>query len=75
LTGWAVFREEVLPDGRIARAGPEIIPSSRSAQETFAYAYLDPAATPATFYRYTIWAVTEDGLLSRAFSVTLRSAE
>jgi hypothetical protein len=75
LTGWAVFREEVLPDGRIARTGPEIIPSSRSAQETFAYAYLDPAATPATFYRYTIWAVTEDGLLSRAFSVTLRSAE
>jgi hypothetical protein len=75
LTGWGVFREEVLPDGRIARAGPEIIPSSRSAQETFAYAYFDPAATPATFYRYTIWAVTEDGLLSRAFSVTLRSAE
>ncbi|HEY6065058.1 MAG TPA: hypothetical protein VIY96_02820 [Thermoanaerobaculia bacterium] len=75
LAGWALFREEVLPDGRIARTGPEIIPSSKSAQETFAYAYLDPAATAGTFYRYTIWAVTEDGLLSRAFSVTLRSAE
>jgi hypothetical protein len=75
LAGWAVFREEVLPDGRIARTGPEIIPSSRSAQESFTYAYLDPAASPATFYRYTIWAVTEDGLLSRAFSVTLRSSD
>lgn len=75
LAGWAVFREEVLPDGHIARTGPEIIPSSRSATESFAYAYLDPAASPATYYRYTVWAVTEDGLLSRAFSVTLRSSD
>lgn len=75
LAGWAVFREEVLPDGRIARTGPEIIPSSKSATEAFAYAYLDTAASPSTFYRYTIWAVTEDGLLSRAFSVTLRSSD
>jgi hypothetical protein len=75
LAGWAIFREEVLPDGRIARTGPEIIPSSHQAPESFAYAYLDPAANPATFYRYTVWAVTEDGLLSRAFSITLRSSE
>ncbi|HEX9148505.1 MAG TPA: hypothetical protein VF958_05010 [Thermoanaerobaculia bacterium] len=75
LAGWAVFREEVLPDGRIARTGPEIIPSSKSAAESFAYAYLDPTANPATYYRYTVWAVTEDGLLSRAFSVTLRSSD
>jgi hypothetical protein len=75
LSGWAVFREEVLPDGRIVRTGPEIIPSSKSAAESFAYAYLDPAASPATYYRYTVWAVTEDGLLSRAFSVTLRSSD
>ncbi|MEO8347964.1 MAG: hypothetical protein ABI610_03550 [Acidobacteriota bacterium] len=75
LAGWAIFREEVQHDGRIARTGPEIIPSSNRAPESFAYAYLDPAAHPATFYRYTVWAVTEDGLLSRAFSVTLRSSE
>lgn len=75
LAGWAIFREEVLPDGRIGRTGPEIIPSSNRASDSFAYAYLDPAASPATFYRYTVWAVTEDGLLSKAFSVTLRSAE
>jgi hypothetical protein len=75
LAGWALFREEVLPDGRIARTGPEVIPSSKSASESFAYAYVDPVVSPATFYRYTIWAVTEDGLLSRAFSVTLRSAD
>lgn len=75
LAGWAVYREEVLTDGRIARTGPEIIPSSKSAEEAFAYAYLDTASAPSTFYRYTIWAVTEDGLLSRAFSVTLRSSD
>jgi hypothetical protein len=75
LAGWAIFREEVLPDGRIARIGPEIVPASESAQESFAYAYLDPGVSPATYYRYTIWAVTRDGLLSRAFSVTLRTSE
>jgi hypothetical protein len=75
LAGWAIFREEVLPDGQIARTGPEVLPSSNRAPESFAYAYLDPAASPATFYRYTVWAVTEDGLLSRAFSVTLRSSD
>jgi hypothetical protein len=75
LAGWAIFREEVLPDGRIARTGPEILPSSHQAEESFGYAYLDTAASPATYYRYTVWAVTEDGLLSRAFSVTLRTSE
>lgn len=75
LAGWAIFREEVLPDGKIARTGPEILPSSDRAEESFAYAYLDPAASPGTFYRYTVWAVTKDGLLSRAFSVTLRTSD
>ena len=75
LAGWAIFREEVLQDGRIARTGPEIIPASSRASESFGYAYLDPAASPATFYRYTVWAVTEDGLLSRAFAVALRSTD
>ena len=75
LAGWAIFREEVLSDGRIARTGPEILPSSDRAEESFAYVYLDPAASPGTFYRYTVWAVTKDGLLSRAFSVTLRTSD
>jgi hypothetical protein len=75
LAGWAIFREEVLSDGRIARTGPEILPSSDRAEESFGYAYLDPATSPGTFYRYTVWAVTKDGLLSRAFSVTLRTSD
>ena len=75
LAGWAIFREEVLADGRIARTGPEILPSSDRAEESFAYAYLDSAASPGTFYRYTVWAVTKEGLLSRAFSVTLRTSD
>ncbi|MGH9365573.1 MAG: hypothetical protein ACRD1B_09980 [Thermoanaerobaculia bacterium] len=75
LAGWAVFREEVLPDGRIERSGPEILPSSESADEPFEYAYVDPAASPGTYYRYTVWAVTQDGLLARAFSATLRTPD
>ncbi len=73
LAGWAVFREEVLPDGRIARTGPEIIPSSNKGEDSFRYVYVDSAASPATYYRYTVWAVTDDGLLARAFSATLRT--
>ena len=75
LAGWAVFREEVLPDGRIARTGPQILPATDKAEESYRYAYLDPDAAPGTFYRYSVWAVTEDGLLARAFSATLRTAE
>lgn len=75
LWGWAVFREEVLADGRIARTGPEIVPSSESAAESFRYAFLDQTTSPGTFYRYTVWAVTDEGLLARAFSSTLKTAE
>ncbi|MEX0881014.1 MAG: hypothetical protein WD451_14965 [Thermoanaerobaculia bacterium] len=75
LWGWAVFREEVLPDGRVARTGPEIVPSSESAAESFRYAFLDRSARPGTFYRYTVWAVTDEGLLARAFAATLETPE
>jgi hypothetical protein len=73
LAGWAVFREEVLPDGRIARSGPEIIPSSNKGDDSFRYVYVDSATAPGTYYRYTVWAVTEEGLLARAFSATLKT--
>src|SRR5262249_45702331 len=33
LAGWAVFREEVLADGHIARTGPEVVPSSNKGEE------------------------------------------
>jgi hypothetical protein len=75
LAGWAVFREEVQTDGRIAHAGPQIVPASTEAAESFRYAYIDPATRPGTYYRYTVWAVTEDGLLAKAFSATLRTPE
>ena len=75
LAGWAVFREEVQSDGRIARVGPQIVPSSTAASESFRYVYADAAVRPATFYRYTVWAVTEDGLLARAFAATFRTPE
>jgi hypothetical protein len=75
LAGWAVFREEVQPDGRVARTGPEILPASDNGGESLRYMYLDPSSTPGTFYRYTVWAVTEDGTLARAFAATLRTAD
>lgn len=75
LWGWAVFREEVLPDGRVARAGPELVPSSERAETGFGYVFVDPSTTAGTFYRYTVWAVTDEGLLARAFSATLRTPD
>ena len=75
LAGWAVFREEVLADGRIARTGPEIVPAATDSAESYRYAYLDPGARPGTYYRYTVWAVTDEGLMTRAFSATLKPPE
>jgi hypothetical protein len=75
LAGWAVFREEVLADGRITRTGPEIVPASTRAEDSMRYVFVDQEAAAGTFYRYTVWAVTEDGLLARAFAATLRTTE
>ncbi|MDQ2969590.1 MAG: hypothetical protein M3R34_00485 [Acidobacteriota bacterium] len=75
LAGWVLFREEVLADGRITRTGPQILPSTRQADESFRYAYVDPEAATGTFYRYSVWAVTDDGLLAKAFSATLRTPD
>jgi hypothetical protein len=73
LRGWAIFREEVGPDGRIGRSGPQLVPSSEASSDSFAYAFVDTAAAADTFYRYTVWAVTEEGLLTRAFRVSLET--
>ncbi len=71
--GWAIFREEVLADGQIARTGPQVVPSAERAEESYGYVFVDTRASAGTFYRYTVWAVTDEGLLTRAFSATLRS--
>jgi hypothetical protein len=75
LSGWVVFREEVLADGRVSRSGPEIVPATTRAEDSMRYVFVDSEATAGTFYRYTVWAVTEDGLLARAFAATLRTPE
>jgi hypothetical protein len=75
LWGWAIFREEVLSDGRIARTGPEIVPSSERAEGSFRYEFVDSSTTPGAFYRYTVWAVTSEGVLARAFAATLKTAD
>lgn len=75
LAGWALFREEVQADGRVLRTGPHILPSTHQAEESFRYAFVDPDAAAGVFYRYSVWAVTDDGLLARAFSATLRTAD
>ena len=75
LWGWAVFREEVLADGRIARTGPELVPSAVSSTQSYRYEFVDPSSRPGTYYRYTVWAVTSDGLLGRAFSATVKTSD
>lgn len=75
LAGWAVFREEVQSDGRIVRTGPQILPSTHQADESYRYAFVDPDAAAGTYYRYSVWAVTDDGLLAKAFSATLRTPD
>ncbi|MGE5414093.1 MAG: hypothetical protein ACM3NW_07960, partial [Syntrophomonadaceae bacterium] len=73
--GWAIFREQVLSDGRVVRRGPEIVPSAESATRSYRYEFVDAAAEPGTWYRYTVWAVTDEGVLARAGSTTVRTAD
>jgi hypothetical protein len=75
LWGWVVFREEVLADGRVVRTGPEIVPSAERSEGSYRYAYVDRMTSPGTFYRYTVWAVTDEGLLARAFAATLKTSD
>ncbi len=75
LAGWVVFREEVQAEGSVERTGPQIVPASESAAESYRYVYVDPETRPGTFYRYTVWAVTGDGLLAKAFSATIQTPE
>ena len=75
LWGWAVFREELRADGRVARTGPEIVPSSERSEESLGYVFVDTRAISGTWYRYTVWAVTDEGLLARGFAATLRAGE
>jgi len=75
LAGWVVFREELLSDGRVLRSAPQVLPAALTSDESYRYAYLDTAAARGVYYRYTVWAVTADGLLARAFSATLRTAD
>ncbi len=75
LAGWAIFREQLLADGRVVRTGPQIVPSTGQSDESMRYAYLDSSAVSGAWYRYSVWAVTDDGLLARAFSATLKTAE
>jgi len=66
----ATFYTKVF-DGRILRTGPEVVPSSETSSDSYGYAFVDTSAAAETFYRYTVWAVTEEGLLTRAFAATL----
>jgi hypothetical protein len=75
LWGWAIFREAVLADGRVVRTGPEIVPSTQSSPGSYRYAYVDRTSSAGTFYRYTVWAVTDEGLLARAFAATLKTSD
>jgi hypothetical protein len=75
LWGWAIFREAVLADGRVVRTGPEIVPSTESSPGSYRYAYVDRTSSAGTFYRYTVWAVTDEGLLARAFAATLKTSD
>jgi hypothetical protein len=62
------FREEVQPDGRVARTGPEILPASDNGGVP-RYMYLDPFDARHVLPLHDL-AVTEDGTLARAFAAT-----
>ena len=73
LSGWAILRSEVDESGRVLKSPPWWIPSQSGRQEHAEYSYVDSTAVPGRFYRYDVWAVTEDGGLSRSFQATIQA--
>ena len=73
LSGWAVFRSELDEAGLVVRRSPEWVPAERDDKDGAGYVYADHAAVPGRFYRYDVWAVTDDGALSRAFRATVEA--
>ncbi len=71
--GWAIFRAEVDESGRIAKSAPQWLPSSSGPQQHSLYSFVDSTAVPGRYYRYDVWAVTEDGALSRSFRETVQA--
>jgi len=73
LSGWAILRSEVTEDGRVVQAEPESLPAQLEDPQGASYDFVDTSAIPGHYYRYDVWAVTADGVLSRAFRATLRA--
>jgi hypothetical protein len=73
VSGWAILRQEVDGDGRVTQSPPQWVPAGISAGSGESYVFLDPSAAPGHFYQYDIWAVTDEGALSRSFRVVLRA--
>jgi len=73
LAGWAILRTEVTSTGRVIRSAPESLPAQEEDHSGAGYDFVDTSALPGHFYRYDVWAVTQDGALSRAFRTTLRA--
>ena len=71
--GWAIFRAEVDDSGRIRTSAPQWLPSSNGPQQQSLYSFVDSTAVPGRYYRYDVWAVTEDGALSRSFREMIRA--
>ena len=73
LSGWAIFRAEVDDSGKIVKAAPQWLPSQAGELEQSLYSFVDSTAAAGRYYRYDVWAVTEDGALSRSFRATIRA--
>jgi len=73
LSGWAILRSELTPAGQVIRSAPESLPAQTEDHAGASYDFVDTAAIPGRFYRYDVWAVTSDGVMSRAFTTTLQA--
>lgn len=73
LSGWAIFRTEIDLTGSVIRAQPQWLPSQSGEQSHALYSFVDSSVSPGRYYRYVVWAVTEDGALSRSFQATIRA--
>jgi hypothetical protein len=73
LSGWAILRTEIDDSDKVVQAAPQWLPAQTGEQEHSLYSFVDSSAAAGRYYRYDVWAVTEDGALSRSFRATIRA--
>jgi len=73
LLAWVVSRFREDEEGRLALDGRELVPTTDASEEGSGFLLVDREALPGLRYRYRVFGLTKDGLLSEAFEAAVEA--